>query len=462
MEMLKSRWKEFSPEKKRMTILGGLAAALVLGSIIFDSALPEKGPTKKEMDASDSMGREILVQGRTRNTAGEALAAKQEKAERKMQTQEKLLLELQRNQIDQAQAETDFRNSAETMRALRDEIESMRSEVAMLKSGIGDTGKPVRLPELKSVDDALVQMPPLGGANAPMVQAEENVVDVEDRQSVKSGPRLRVTSGSGNSSSGGGGGSALDSLGSDPALPNSGKSIARAAGKGAIKNGKRLLDVRDAEQAERTYLPAGSILQGVLLNGMDAPTNGVGQNNPVPGLIRIDADAILPNRFKHDVKQCFAIVAGKGSLSSERVELRTETLSCIRRDGGVVEAAIDGYVTGEDGKVGMRGRLVSKQGAILARSLIAGTLSGFGKALQPSAVPSLNVSGGSNTQSQTLDLGTAAQGGVLGGAAQASSDLAKFYLELAKEVFPVLELDAGRRVNLILVRGTELSFGVKQ
>jgi conjugal transfer pilus assembly protein TraB len=31
-------------------------------------------------------------------------------------------------------------------------------------------------------------------------------------------------------------------------------------------------------------------------------------------------------------------------------------------DGGAIEAPIDAYATGEDGKVGVRGRVVSKQG----------------------------------------------------------------------------------------------------
>ncbi|PIV81625.1 conjugal transfer protein TraB, partial [bacterium CG17_big_fil_post_rev_8_21_14_2_50_64_8] len=46
--------------------------------------------------------------------------------------------------------------------------------------------------------------------------------------------------------------------------------------------------------------------------------------------------------------------------ATERAQLRTETLSCVREDGRVIEAELEGYAVGEDGKVGMRGRLVSK------------------------------------------------------------------------------------------------------
>ena len=66
------------------------------------------------------------------------------------------------------------------------------------------------------------------------------------------------------------------------------------------------------------------------------------------------------------------IVGGFGDLGSERAYLRAETLTCVRTDGGVIEVPLDAYAVGEDGKVGIRGRLVSKQGALLAKALQAG------------------------------------------------------------------------------------------
>lgn len=230
-------------------------------------------------------------------------------------------------------------------------------------------------------------------------------------------------------------------------------------GKPGTNSGGVSVANKTSQPAFSTYIPAGSILDGILITGMDAPVNGVSEENPVPALIRLKADAILPNKYKHDVKECFVLVGGKGSLSTERVELRTETMSCITRDGGVIEAEIQGYVTGEDGKVGMRGRLVSKQGALLARSLMAGILSGFGKALTPFQVPQVAVASNGQAQTQTLDLGDAAKTGAFTGLDSAAKQLSSFYLDLAKQTFPLLEVDAGRRANIVLVRGTNLSFG---
>ena len=61
--------------------------------------------------------------------------------------------------------------------------------------------------------------------------------------------------------------------------------------------------------------------------------------------------------------------------------LRTENLSCVRADGATLEVRIQGSVYGEDGKVGMRGRLVTKQGQMLANALMAGVVSGIGQGI---------------------------------------------------------------------------------
>lgn len=214
-------------------------------------------------------------------------------------------------------------------------------------------------------------------------------------------------------------------------------------------------------ESETVYLPMGSMVQGVLLNGLDAPTSGAAQKNPTPVLIRIKHDAILPNRARLDIKECFVIASGFGSMSTERANLRTEGISCVREDGGVIETNLSGYVIGEDGKVGMRGRLVSKQGAMIAKSLASGFLSGLGKALTPTGVVGLNLAPSGTVQTQNQDLGTAFEAGVLGGASNSLNQISRFYLDIAKEMVPVVEVDAGRPVTIVLTRGGSLRLSSK-
>jgi conjugal transfer pilus assembly protein TraB len=215
-------------------------------------------------------------------------------------------------------------------------------------------------------------------------------------------------------------------------------------------------DVRKPKAGE-VFIPAGTILSGILLNGTDMPTGQQARQQPTPVLIRIKDLAILPNYVRTDVRECFLITSGFGDLSSERAHLRGETFSCVRADGGVIEVPLDGYAVGEDGKVGMRGRLVSKQGAMLAKALQAGFLQSFSQIFQATpAIPVANATDGGNTQFLSNVTPEAFGAGVASGTGGALNRLAEFYLDMADQMFPVIEVDAGRGVEFILNRGVAL------
>lgn len=224
---------------------------------------------------------------------------------------------------------------------------------------------------------------------------------------------------------------------------------------GSIKKAEVLEDPN--EKKVLAYLPLGSNFEGVLMNGMDAPTSSAAKSNPVPALIRLDTDAILPSRYRHDVRECFTIVTGFGVLSTERAQLQTTSISCIKEDGSVIEAKAEGYVVGEDGKTGLRGRLVSKQGSLLAKSFATGFFTSLGQAFSPTAVPQLNVAPGANQQFQMPSASNVVGNGLANGITNSAKSLSQFYLDMAKEMFPVIEIDAMRRVTIILVKGVELS-----
>lgn len=72
------------------------------------------------------------------------------------------------------------------------------------------------------------------------------------------------------------------------------------------------------------------ILSGVLVTGGGRANWKAGTTRPFPSLIRIKNEAILPNRFRADFRECFLIAGGWGDLSSERAYLRAERLSCTQ------------------------------------------------------------------------------------------------------------------------------------
>ena len=200
-------------------------------------------------------------------------------------------------------------------------------------------------------------------------------------------------------------------------------------------------------------MPSGSFTRAVLLNGLDAPTGGQAQKDPQPVLLRLIDHAILPNEFRFAVKECFIVGAGYGDISSERAYIRTEALSCITNSGQAVDVPVKGYVTGEDGKAGMRGRLVSKQGQLLANALIAGVASGIGHAFQQNATTfSVSPLGSTATVNQSEQL----TAGIGTGVGRALDRLAQYYITLAEKVFPVIEVDAGRAVDVVITKGAAL------
>lgn len=205
------------------------------------------------------------------------------------------------------------------------------------------------------------------------------------------------------------------------------------------------------------YLPAGAIIRGTLLSGMDAPTYDVASARPYPVTLRVKHNAILPNKRTMDLKECFIIGSGFGELSSERAMIRGELLSCINADGGVIEVPIDSYAVGSDGKLGVRGRLVSKQGQILAAAMKAGFVSGVARAFSGQQVPSFNDNASDgDINYQFPNPGDVAAVGFTGGATQALEKLAEFYMKMAEKIFPIIEVDGGRTVTFITNKGIEL------
>ena len=110
-------------------------------------------------------------------------------------------------------------------------------------------------------------------------------------------------------------------------------------------------------------------------------------------------------------------------------------------------------VVGEDGKAGMRGRLVSKQGQVLANALLAGIGAGIGQAFQQSAT---TVSTNPLGSIGTVDPGKQFQAGVGTGVGKALDRLSQYYITLAEKMFPIIEVDAGRTVDVVFTKGFSL------
>lgn len=211
-----------------------------------------------------------------------------------------------------------------------------------------------------------------------------------------------------------------------------------------------------AKPSDFLTLPTGSIISGVLLSGIDGITGLQGSSDPVPVLMRVKHQALLPNRFKADVRECFVVLSTQPDLSSERVMMRGETFSCVNKNGGIVETDIKSFVTGEDGKAGLRGKLVHRSGQLVSRAALAGLVSGLADVFKPMAVTPLGINSGNSTQFQTPNPGDALGTSGYSGVNRAGEMLAEYWIKLADKVLPVLEVEGGRAIDMVLLRQLKL------
>ena len=201
------------------------------------------------------------------------------------------------------------------------------------------------------------------------------------------------------------------------------------------------------------YLPP-SFMEATMLSGLDAPTTEGGKGEPVPVLLRIRDLAFLPNQIRANLKGCFVISEGHGSLADERAHLRITSISCLSKKGtAVIDQHVKGFVVDSDGKIGLRGTVVSKMGAIVARSVMAGFFSGIGDAIKSQTT---TVSISPLGQTQTIDPNQVLAAGAGGGISSAAQQISKFYLDLARQTMPVIEVGAVRDVTLVISEGVEL------
>jgi len=142
------------------------------------------------------------------------------------------------------------------------------------------------------------------------------------------------------------------------------------------------------------WLPAGSHAEGVVIAGVDASAGVSSQGDPRPVLLRITGPGWTAaedgTARSVDLDGCTVTAAAYGDLSSEKVYARLRTLTCAGDEPGtVVETEVAGFVAGS-GKVGVRGPVVSREGALVEKAFLAGLVSGAGQgvaqAFQPQAV----------------------------------------------------------------------------
>lgn len=206
---------------------------------------------------------------------------------------------------------------------------------------------------------------------------------------------------------------------------------------------------KGVDKTTNNYVPSGSYVKAVMLGGLDASAGVNSQSNPRPVLLRTIDSGTLPNNLPSHLKNCRLIGAGYGDLSSERAYIRLESMSCMR-EGKIVDFPVYGYVSGPDGKDGVRGTVVMRDGELVGKAFIGGALSGFGDSVSDNYTETSISPLGSTT---SVKNGENLEYGAAQGVSNAADLYAQYNIKRAEQLQPVIEVSAGTVVDVVFNKG---------
>jgi conjugal transfer pilus assembly protein TraB len=220
-------------------------------------------------------------------------------------------------------------------------------------------------------------------------------------------------------------------------------------GDGGDEEERAVYDVSDG------YVPATSYAAATIISSADVQVGVNTTANPKPVLIKITGkakSAFFKNKqLSVDIKGCKISAGAIGELSSEKVYIKLSKMVCAISDTEVIEIPVKGYVSAA-GSSGARGRVVSREGDLVAKSLLAGMISGIGSAYSQSLAPPLVFGGGTTTQ-ESISAKDAGKRGLGVGIESSSSALSNFLIEKAKQYQPVITVPSGIDVEVVFLEG---------
>lgn len=205
-----------------------------------------------------------------------------------------------------------------------------------------------------------------------------------------------------------------------------------------------------------TYIPAGSYVQAKMISGVDAGIGVMAEADPRQVLLRITGKVIsagfgkkylTTDKLMGCVVQCQAV----GDLSSEKAYLKPVVMTCARDSESVIEIPVKGYAA-SNGKVGIRGEIVSREGALVTQSFFSGLIGGLGSGVSQMSEPGYLLSGGMASK-QSSDIKSVLGGGLGRGVGESSSRLSDYLIKRAEQYQPVISINEGVTTDLVFQEG---------
>lgn len=213
--------------------------------------------------------------------------------------------------------------------------------------------------------------------------------------------------------------------------------------------------INKKEKKVLAKISTGSLIRARLVNGLNAVVANTADSDKLIVLAKLTDPILMPNGRKVSLRGCTIMGGGKGDLSTERVYINTTIISCISDDDVLYEATVKSNAIGEDGVLGLRGRPVTKDGALLLQSTGTGLIQGFAQAFSNSSQqPQIVTSSNGSYSLPPMDY--VANSSLASGIDSGLEQMVKRANGILDQIFPVLEIDAARSIEFVVQESFEL------
>ena len=214
-----------------------------------------------------------------------------------------------------------------------------------------------------------------------------------------------------------------------------------------------------SEKDEKNVLfeiPAGTVVKAVLVSGADCSVAVQKPTGPSMMLIRPLDQGKLPKNVRVPLKGSVLICNAIGDIASERVYIRGERMTLVQPNGDFIETEISAYISGEDGREGMRGVVVDRSGRILTRAGFAAFLQGISSTVQATLNNQTLEKISKVGDNQTILNVDMLRDSALQGATSSLDRLSEYYIKRAEQLQPTIQIAAGRVVDIVFTKTVKI------
>lgn len=214
-------------------------------------------------------------------------------------------------------------------------------------------------------------------------------------------------------------------------------------------------------------LPKMTMMAGVqratLVAGADVPTLQKGTDLTRVVWLSTTGDMLIANGHTANIKECIIQANATGNFATSSADIRLAKISCsaLDNDGKYYKLVsnVKGWVNGETGKQGLKGRLVTKEGELIEKAIPLAILEGAIKALENSTKNTSTIYSypGATSTTTTDNIKDSFTEGTTKTASTTLDKFSDYYLMILEQLNPTIELKAGREVSIWFEGGEQLT-----